>query len=303
MSLSIMTGGSSGIGKDLARILYSRNAKIYVVSRTASRAMNAISEIKSRVPESKGDLVYIKVDFEDLASVKECARNFLNMEERLDGLWNNAGVMLPEPGSKTKQGYDLQLGTNTIGPFLFTKLLAPILVSTVQKQKPGDDVRVLWVSSSAAEMISPKGGIDLDNIDYSKRDASNAERYGTSKAGLVLLNQEFARRYREDGIISVSMNPGNLKTDLRRHLPWLLATIFGWMSYDPVYGAYTELFAGFSPDITLDNTGCWVIPWGRISQIRKDIDDSAIPESEGGSGLATKFWNWCEAEVKIYLDD
>jgi hypothetical protein len=53
------------------------------------------------------------------------------------------------------------------------------------------------------------------------------------------------------------MNPGNLKTELRRHLHWIIATFFGWMSWDPVYGAYTELFAGFSPDITPENSGCW----------------------------------------------
>lgn len=53
------------------------------------------------------------------------------------------------------------------------------------------------------------------------------------------------------------MNPGNLKTDLRRHLSWLMATIFGWISHDPIKGAYTELYSAFSEDITVEISGCW----------------------------------------------
>ncbi|KAJ4182293.1 short-chain alcohol dehydrogenase [Fusarium falciforme] len=90
------------------------------------------------------------------------------------------------------------------------------------------------------------------------------------------------------------MNPGNLKTELRRHLHWIVATFFGWMSWDPVYGAYTELFAGFSPDITPENSGCWVIPWGRIAPVREDIRASAE------NGLGEKFWDWCERETWEY---
>ena len=94
------------------------------------------------------------------------------------------------------------------------------------------------------------------------------------------------------------------------------------MGHAPVKGAYTELFAGFSPEITAGDssywgkncstspninsvtlTNCQVIPWGRISTIREDIRNSGIPESEGGSGLGARFWDWCEAEVKVYLKE
>jgi retinol dehydrogenase-12 len=73
--------------------------------------------------------------------------------------------MVPPQGSKTKQGYELQLGTNDVAPFLFTKLLTPTLVKTAKESSPGS-VRVVWVSSSVAEGASPKGGLDLGNLDY-----------------------------------------------------------------------------------------------------------------------------------------
>jgi retinol dehydrogenase-12 len=97
------------------------------------------------------------------------------------------------------------------------------------------------------------------------------------------------------------MNPGNLKTELQRHLPWLVVKFFHWISYAPVYGAYTELFSGFSPEITLENSGCWVIPFGRLNPIREDIAASGKPVSEGGSDIGIKFWEWCEKQVEPYL--
>lgn len=91
--------------------------------------------------------------------------------------------MVAPQGSKTKQGYELQLGTNRIGHFLFTKLLHPILAETA-KEAPADSVRVAWTSSNGAEFLSPKGGVDMDNLDYHV-EKSAWEKYGVSKAGNI----------------------------------------------------------------------------------------------------------------------
>lgn len=72
--------------------------------------------------------------------------------------------MVPPEGSKTAQGYELQLGTNNIAPFFFTKLILPVLVNTTKVAKK-DSVRVVWVSSSAGE-FAPNPAIDFDNMDY-----------------------------------------------------------------------------------------------------------------------------------------
>lgn len=99
------------------------------------------------------------------------------------------------------QGHELQLGVNNLGPFLFTKLLTPLLIETA-KSAPKGSVRVVWVSSSAAKNFAPQGGVELGNIDYQK-DKGTWFKYGTSKAGNIFQGKEFARRYRDSGVISV----------------------------------------------------------------------------------------------------
>jgi retinol dehydrogenase-12 len=197
----IVTGSSSGVGKELAQILYAHDAKVYVAARSKERAGQVMEEIRANFPASKGELVYLHLDLEDLSTIKASAEEFLGKEDRLDVLWNNAAVMNTPAGSKTKQGYELQLGTNNIAPFLFTKLLTPILVETA-KTAPKGSVRVVWVSSSAAEMIAPVGGVDMNNLDY-KKELSGWMKYGVSKGGNILHSNEFAKRHEEDGIISV----------------------------------------------------------------------------------------------------
>jgi retinol dehydrogenase-12 len=169
--------------------------------RSEEKAIKAIDDIKSKCPDSKGELVFLHLDLGDLTTIKKSAQEFLSKESKLDVLWNNAGVMVPPAGSKTAQGYELQLGTNNVAPFLFTKLLTPILIETA-KTAPKGSVRVIWVSSSAAEATSPKNGIDMDNLDY-KKDKPNWHQYGVSKAGNWYHATEFAKRYKADGITSV----------------------------------------------------------------------------------------------------
>jgi len=195
-----VTGSSSGVGKELAQILYAHHAKVYVAARSQDKADAAISSIKSNFPNSKGELVFLPLDLGDLTTIKASAEAFLSKEETLDVLWNNAGVMVPPQGSKTVQGYELQLGTNNVAPFLFTKLLTPVLVKTAKLKPPGS-VRVVWTSSSTAEVFSPKGGIEFENLDY-KTDKSAWVKYGVSKAGNIYHAREYAKRYGADGVIS-----------------------------------------------------------------------------------------------------
>ena len=188
------------MGEQLAGILYQHNAKVYIAARSDAKASKAIEKIKSTHPASNGELVYLHLDLNDLTTIKRSAEEFLIKENRLDVLWNNAGVMIPPQGSKTAQGHELQFGTNNVAPFLFTKLLLPILANTA-KAAPPNSVRVIWVSSTAA-LLAPKPPVDLSNMDY-KKDELAWNKYGRSKAGNVLHSAEFARQYKDDGIISV----------------------------------------------------------------------------------------------------
>ena len=171
-----------------------------MAARSSEKVSQTINEIKSRHPRSTGELIYLHLDLEDLSGIEQSAKEFLSKERQPHVLWNNAGV-IPPKGSKTKQGYELQLGTNALAPFLFTKLLTPILISTA-KTAPLGSVRVVWLSSSAAEAFAPHGGVDMNNLDY-KSDKNAIHKYAASKAANTLYSQKFSRRYGGDGIISV----------------------------------------------------------------------------------------------------
>ncbi|KAF2970979.1 hypothetical protein GQX73_g2533 [Xylaria multiplex] len=316
----LVTGANTGIGKEVARILYSKNAAVWIAARNAEKGTNAITSIKDAHPSSNGRLEFLQLDLSDLATIKTSADAFCAKEKRLDVLFNNAGVMFPPNGSKTKQGHELQLGTNCLGPFLFTQFLTPTLITTAKTASEGS-IRVVWVSSSAAEHLNPKGGIDLDNLDY-KRNAFYAWKYGISKVGNYYQATEYARRHRDDGIVSVSLNPGNLKSELDRNCNFAEMVFRHATTYPTVVriqnpagsmkltlltrfyalknGAYTELFAGISDEVNLENSGAWIVPWGRIENIRKDLLEGSKPEEVGGTAIAQKFWKWCEDQTSPY---
>jgi NAD(P)-dependent dehydrogenase (short-subunit alcohol dehydrogenase family) len=253
-----VTGSNTGIGKEVARILYSKNAKVYVAARSEEKAGKAIEAIKKVYPKSTGELVFLYLNLADLTTIKASAEEFLSKETKLHVLFNNAGVWAQLNGSpKTVQGHDLVVGVNNIGPFMLTKLLTPLLVATA-KIEPSGTVRVIWVSSVGAELDSPKpGGVPLDNLDFHV-DKGGIFKYNVSKAGNYLQAVEYAKRHKTDGIVSVALNPGNLASDLARDLSSfirLLLRIF--LAYPPINGAYTELFAAFSPEITVEKIGAW----------------------------------------------
>ncbi|KAH7391404.1 putative short-chain dehydrogenase [Cadophora sp. MPI-SDFR-AT-0126] len=295
----IVTGSTGGLGKDLAQMLYAQNAKIYIAARSEQKARQVIDEIKGKFPTSKGALVYLHLDLNDLTTIKASAESFLAQEKSLHVLWNNAGVMRPPQGSVTKQGYELQIGTNNVAPFLFTKLLTPLLKETAKISPPGS-VRVVWVSSSAAKNFSPDGGLDVSNLDY-HIDKGVWPKYGISKAGNIYHGKEYARRFGQDGILSLSVDPGFLKTDLYQNLPRWQAPFMNLLLHDPIYGAYTELFAGLSTDITMSNNGDFIEPWGKVTPARKDIELGSKPKEEGGTGIAKDFWYWTEKQIATYI--
>ncbi|KAF2184249.1 retinol dehydrogenase 12 [Zopfia rhizophila CBS 207.26] len=294
----IVTGASAGAGKELSRLLYSRNGTVYLAARSQARADSAIQWIKETHPNSTGRLHFLHLDLNDLQGIKPSAEEFLKKENRLDVLFNNAGVMVPPQGSTTKQGYELQLGTNCVAPFLFTKLLTPILIKTAKKETTGS-VRVIWVSSSSAELVAPTGGLDINNLDY-KVDKSKQAKYAMSKAGNVLHALEMRNRFADQGVVSVPLNPGNLTSELTRHISAIQAFIVRRLTYPPVNGAYTEFYAGLSPDIIRLKANEWVIPWGRIAPLRKDLVETGDSKANGGSGQAKAFWEWSEEQVAKY---
>ena len=193
-----------------------QNAIIWISARTESKAKTAIDEIKESAPKFAGELHFILLDFADLPTIKPGIEDFLARSSRLDILMNNAGVMSPPDKSKTKQGFELQLGTNVIGHHASTVLLTPLILRTA-KTSPVGTVRVIWTSSIGGVKLSPpNGGIFWEDINFERTSSgsNNFAAYGQSKAGNIYQAAEFARRHGSASILTASVHPGLVSTNL-----------------------------------------------------------------------------------------
>ncbi|KAA1472589.1 NAD(P)-binding protein [Dentipellis sp. KUC8613] len=288
----LVTGGNSGLGKESCRILLSKNARVYMAARSQSKADAAIAELKKDT--GKENIFFLQLDLADLKSVRDAANTFIEKEPKLHVLFNNGGVMFLPLDQMTTQGYDAQFGTNVLGHYFFTTLLLPLLISTAQAD-PKHKARIVHNSSDGAELFKVPGGIDWDSL--KKGDASTKVRaklgtkklYGQSKLGNILLSNELARRYGEQGIVSISVHPGAIKTDLQRHTGALLKTFLETVVLKDIsLGVISQLYAGTADD-ALEMNGEYLVPWARRTFPDKDAQS---PE------LAKKMWEWCEEQTK-----
>lgn len=142
----LVTGGNSGIGFELVKILYAAGAVVYMAARSRERAEEAISQIQAIPVEQPGALKFLHLDLNDLTTIKASAAAFAAQESQLHVLWNNAGVGGVPAGNYTKQGIEQHLGVNCIAPLLFTRLLLPQLRAAAATAPEGS-VRIVWGSS------------------------------------------------------------------------------------------------------------------------------------------------------------
>lgn len=196
------------------------------------------------------------------------------------------------------------IGMHCIATQLFAELLLPQLRAAVTASKTPGSTRVVWTSSFLAEGGTPENGIEFDCLHDGTSDL--VRNYAVSKVGSWMLGREMARRYGKDGITSVIQNPGNLNAgSYAGTAPLAMFFIRHLFLHDPKLGAYTELYAGLSPDITPEKNGAYIIPWGRIRPDkdcpRKDIINALTPVDSGGLGYDTKLWEWCEEQSNPFV--
>ncbi|KAF9465125.1 hypothetical protein BDZ94DRAFT_1307286 [Collybia nuda] len=282
----IVTGGGAGIGKGTVQALLEHNAKVYIATRNQASAEAAIKELKALTGK---DAHFIHLDLEDLPSVRKAAEEFLKQETRLDVLFNNAGVMMPPVEKTTPAGYDLSFGVNVLGHFFFTKLLLPIMMQT--SKTTGIPSRIVTTSSGAHYLA--KYDFNAFKDGPARKKMNLIDLYGQSKWGNIVFANEVARRYGDKGIVSCSVNPGNLhrtETNLARHVQggiefYLLKMM---QIYPLAWGILPQLYAGTSPD-GADFNGKFVVPWGWLAPARSDTTDPQIGK---------ELWTWLEEQVK-----
>ncbi|KAK9357108.1 hypothetical protein V1504DRAFT_399166, partial [Lipomyces starkeyi] len=295
--------GSSGVGLELCRILYHRGGRVIVGGRSEKSFLSAAENIKANPATGlgncpKGSLDFLYIDLSDLTTVKPAAQELLSKINRLDVVWYNAGVMFPPVGSKTKQGYELQWGTNVVAHFLLNRFLSPLQIKTAESA-PASSVRTIWISSSAHHLGPDLYGINFSDINHenSKKKPDPWLIYGQSKAGDLLCAVEYAKQVSDKGIVSLSLNPGNLKTNLQRNAGSIMRhTLLPLMLFPARLGALTELYAGFAPELTTKIGFVYIIPWGRIGPLNKRVRLGLEEYC-----TSKKLWAILEKETKKYM--
>jgi NAD(P)-dependent dehydrogenase (short-subunit alcohol dehydrogenase family) len=298
----IVTGGYSGVGFALAQILYDAGGTVYIAGRSKEKAEQATRAIATRAANSRvtgGQIKYPSLDLSDLRTIKPAVETFAKQETMLHALFNNAGVSSCPPEWRTPQGIEMQMGTNAVGPYILTQLLMPFLRAAAQSAAKSS-VRVVWTSSIAAEQQAPKGGLNLEHL--AQIPADRYLNYANSKTANVLLCSEMGKKSRaeNDGVLHVVQNPGNLSTNLLRHIPLIISWLVSPLLYEARYGAYTEVWCGFSDQLDFDHDqGSYIMPWGRKHPgLRPDILDACKSKEDGGTGVAELFRMWCDEQVK-----
>ena len=201
----IVTGSSSGIGYEAAKVLANKNAKVVVAVRNLGKGEKAGNKIIAQ--NKNADVILMKLDLSDLSSVNEFVEEFKQKFDRLDILINNAGVMIP-PYSKTKDGFELQMGTNHLGHFALTLRLLELIVNTPNS-------RIVNISSTAHKM----GNINFDDLTWEKRKYKPWNAYGDSKIANLYFTYELAEKLKKGGkdVKVTAAHPGWTATDLQRH--------------------------------------------------------------------------------------
>ena len=200
----LITGTSSGLGRESARALASKGASITLAARDTNKNEGSAAAIREQVPGA--DLETRVIDLTSMESIRNFAKNFLAEHDDIDILINNAGIMACPHGT-TRDGFEMQFGTNHLGHFLLTLLLAPALVH-------GAGSRVVTLSSGGHGLA----GIDFDDPMFERREYDPWLAYGQSKTTNALFALELEHRLSDRGVKSFSVHPGMIMTELGRHM-------------------------------------------------------------------------------------
>jgi NAD(P)-dependent dehydrogenase (short-subunit alcohol dehydrogenase family) len=243
--IAVITGANSGIGLETAKVLAARGALLVLAGRDPGRTLAAAGQVRAAAAGAKVETA--ELDLASLDSVQAAAADIAGRFERLDLLINNAGVMFP-PRQVTKDGFELQFGTNHLGHFALTGLLLPAMLAV-----PGS--RVVTVSSNAHRV----GRIDFDDL-MSVRRYSRYSAYGQSKLANLMFTYELQRRLAAAGAktIATAAHPGTARTELTRHMASVASSAMSsrfralnsWWVQDAVMGALPTLRAATDPGAT-----------------------------------------------------
>jgi NAD(P)-dependent dehydrogenase (short-subunit alcohol dehydrogenase family) len=231
---AVITGANTGLGYATATALAGRGARVVLAVRNLDKGKAAADLISRRYPGSEVSVQ--QLDLSSLTSVREAADELRAGHERIDVLINNAGVMMT-PKQSTKDGFELQFGTNHLGHFAFTGLLLDRLL-------PVPGARVVTVSSIGHRL----GRIRFDDL-QSDRAYNRVSAYGQSKLANLMFTYELQRRLRGSDTAAVAAHPGGSSSELSRYVPRPVQFVFGLVEQSTEMGALPTLRAATDPGV------------------------------------------------------
>ncbi len=283
---AIVTGGNSGIGYHTVLELARKGASVLMAVRSPERGNAALKQMQVLVP--KADVRVVLLDLADLASIRAFATAFLAEEKPLDILVNNAGVMAIPKRKTTKDGFEMQVGTNHLGHFALTGLLLPAL-------KNAAAARVVTVSSLAARS-APNLDDYMGETQYEPMAA-----YAKSKVSNLFFAYELARRSNETSIRSIAVHPSVSATNLfnkkSKFVNGMLKATLGLLALPAAQGALPTLFAATSP---LAQSGGFYAPVWRRHQAHPVIDVQPFGIS-GDHEIAEMLWEKSEKLTGVQM--
>jgi NAD(P)-dependent dehydrogenase (short-subunit alcohol dehydrogenase family) len=275
--VAIVTGSSSGVGYETARVLAEKNATVIIVVRNLQKGNAAADKILGQHPNV--DIKVMELDLANLDSVRKFAAEFKNNFSRLDLLINNAGVMMP-PYSKTADGFELQFGTNHLGHFALTGLLFGLVKAT-----PGS--RIVNVSSSGHNY----GDLDFNDLNWEKRPYKKMKAYADSKIANLYFTYELQQKVDRNGgnPLVTAAHPGWTATELQRHTG-LISFLNHFFSQDITMGALPTLYAAVGVDVKgSDYYG--PSGWREMKGYPKKVESNELSHNQE---IAKKLWEVSE---------
>jgi NAD(P)-dependent dehydrogenase (short-subunit alcohol dehydrogenase family) len=287
----VLTGANSGIGFEAAWMLPAKGAHVVMACRNEDKANAAMGMLRERV-QRRGSFSFLPLDLADLASVRAFTNAYTERFDRLDVLVNNAGIMAI-PRRLTKDGFEMQLGTNHLGHFALTSRLMPTLLATEKS-------RIVHVSSLAHRV----GTMDFVDL-MGERNYARWPRYGQSKLANLLFHFELQRRLGDRGPISVACHPGYAATNLQFVAPqmdnsslaeWGLMLLNAFFAQTASRGALPTAYAATALDV---RGGDYIGPsgfrefWGTPTKV------AAAPKARDAHS-AKRLW---EASVTLTGED
>ncbi|MDT7798763.1 MAG: hypothetical protein QOI78_2196 [Actinomycetota bacterium] len=233
--VAVVTGANTGLGFETARVLAERGASVVLAVRDVEKGKQAASRLGSGA-----DVTVQELDLASLDSVRAAAADLHTALPKIDLLVNNAGVMYP-PRQTTREGFELQFGTNHLGHFALTGLLLDLLLPV-----PGS--RVVAVASQAHRI---RAGIHFDDLQW-ENSYDRVAAYGQSKLANLMFGYELQRRLAPHGTtVALAAHPGVARTELMRNTPAVLRGLFSvaapLFTHDSAHGALPLLRAATDP--------------------------------------------------------